>query len=345
VTGSESRYGQGGRAGGTRQLIVPRRSAASLRDARNPAGPRSIAVAFAANVVVTAAKLVAGLMTGSAAMLAEAVHSAADSCNEILLFVSLRRARKPADVQHPFGYGGARFLWAFLAAITSFVIGGCVSIALAIRDLIQGSAVETLLIAWIVLAVAALADGTSLAQGLRQAQREAARWNRSTIAYLRSTSDPTLRAIVVEDAAAVTGVGIAAAGLLVTALGGPASADAIASLLIGILLAVTAVGLARPLADLLIGESISPDRLRKAREILMSDPGVEEVLSVYGVHAGPHEAILAAKIHPAGGLTADELAVRLDALDQQLRKELVEIGEVFIDATAHHARGEETANG
>jgi cation diffusion facilitator family transporter len=321
----------------TSALIAPRRSAASARAARSATGPRAIAVALAANVVVTAAKLVAGLVTGSVAMLAEAIHSAADSINEILLWVSLRRARKPADAQHPFGYGGARFLWAFLAAITSFLIGGCVSIGLAVRDLVHGSTVENLLIAWIVLAVAAAADGTSLAQGLRQARREAALWNQSTIGYLRGTSDPTLRAIVVEDGAAVIGVGLAATGLLVTALGGPASADAIASLLIGLLLAATAVGLARPLADLLIGASIPPERLRAAHEILATDPAVEEVLNLYVVHAGPHEAILAAKVHPAGGQTADDLAVALDALDQRLRRQLAEIGEVFIDVTAHHA--------
>jgi divalent metal cation (Fe/Co/Zn/Cd) transporter len=189
----------------------------------------------------------------------------------------------------------------------------------------------------VVLAIAVLADGTSLAQGLRQARREAALWDRSTFAFLRHTSDPTLRAIVVEDGAAVIGGVLAAAGLLVVALGGPQSADAIASLLIGVLLAVTAVGVARPLADLLIGVSIAPERVRLAHDIVVADPGVEELLDLYVVYVGPQDAILAAKVHPADGQSADELAVRLDALDQRLRGDLPEVGEVFIDVTAHHA--------
>src|SRR5262249_44718005 len=145
-----------------------RHSRASLRNASNPESRTSLLVAFAANVVVAASKLFAGLVTGSAALLAEAAHSVADSSNEVLLAFSFKRARRPADASHPFGYGGSRFIWAFLAAISSFVIGGCVSIGLAINDLVHGSSVGDYLLAWIVLAVAALSDGTSLIQTLRQ---------------------------------------------------------------------------------------------------------------------------------------------------------------------------------
>jgi cation diffusion facilitator family transporter len=288
--------------------------------------------------VIAAAKLVAGLITGSSALLAEAIHSAADSINEVLLAVSLVRARRPPDITHPFGYGGARFLWAFLAAISSFLIGGCLSVALAVHQLVNGGDVTSFLVAWVVLAVAFLGDGASLTQSLRQSRREAAVWGQSTIAYLRRTSDPTLRALVVEDAASLVGVALAAGGLLVHELGGPASADAVASLLIGLLLALTAVGLARPLADLLIGKSVAPERLEKAYAILAASPGIDEVLSIYAVHAAPQDVILAAKVHPSAGQTGDGLALLLDELDHRLRAELPEIGEVFIDLTSHRTQ-------
>src|SRR6476661_6359232 len=245
-----------------------RHSAASLRAARSHGNRRSLAVALAANVFVAAAKFGAGLLTGSAALLAEAAHSGADSTNEVMLGLSLKRSRRPPDDEHPFGYGGLRFLWAFLAAISSFLIGGCLSVGLAINDLVHGSSVDDYLIAWIVLAIAALADGSALVQTLRQARREAALWGVSTIRFLRQTSDPTLRALAVEDAAALVGLSLAAAGLLVHELGGPASSDAIASLLIGLLLGVTAIGLAKPLADLLIGQSMQPERIELARRTL-----------------------------------------------------------------------------
>jgi cation diffusion facilitator family transporter len=255
-----------------------------------------------------------------------------------LLAVSFRRSRRPADADHPFGYGGLRFLWAFLAAIASFVIGGCLSVGLAVNDLVLGSSVDDYLIAWIVLAVAALADGSALVQTLRQARREAAFWGAPTIGFLRHTSDPTLRALAVEDAAALVGLSLAAAGLLVHELGGPASSDAIASLLIGILLGLTAVGLARPLADLLIGQSVRPERIELARRTLDASLGVDEVLQLYAVHVAPQEVVLAAKVHPSPDLSADELAMEMDQLDASLRAELPEVGEVFIDVTQHSSR-------
>ena len=209
------------------------------------------------------------------------------------------------------------------------------SIGLAIHSLLGGGNVDHFLVAWIVLAVAAIADGLSLLQTLRQARREAALWHTSTLRYLRRTSEPTLRALAVEDAAALVGVSIAALGLLVHELGGPSSSDAIASLLIGILLATTAVGLARPLADLLIGRSLAPARLDKARSIIEQSPAIDHVLNLYALHAAPQEAILTARVHPTAGRSGEQLAQLLDELDQRLRRELPEIGEVFIDITAH----------
>jgi cation diffusion facilitator family transporter len=292
-------------------------------------------VAIASDVIVASAKLGAGPFTGSTALLAEAVHSAADSVNELLLTLSTSVSRRPADTDHPFGYGWAHFTGGFLAAISFFLVGGCLSIGLAVTALVHGTTVDHFAIAWIVLVVAVVADGSALAQTLVEARRQAAFWGQSTIGYLRQTSEPTLRALAVEDTAMLAGVLIAATGLLVRELGGPSASDSIASLLIGILLAATAVGLARPLAELLIGRSIAPARPKRARAILETAPNIAQVLDLYAVYLAPQEAILAAKVHPSDGQMRDELAEVLDQLDQPRRRELPEIAEVFIDLTAN----------
>src|SRR3989442_130629 len=255
----------------------------------------------------------------------------------MLLGPSLRHARRPADPMHPLGHESARFLWAFLAAISSFLIGGCLSIALAVRELIVGAAVERYLIGWIVLAVAFGAEGISLLQSLALTGREAALWGESTLSFLRNTSEPTLRAIVVEDTAALVGLALAAGGLLLHQVAGLAKADAIAALLIGVLLAATALGLARPLADLLIGRSMLPARLERVYAILEQSPSIDEILSVQAVYGAPQEVTVGAKVHPAPGQTADELAIALDGIDHALRQELPEVAEVFIDVTSHRA--------
>jgi len=316
--------------------LPPRRSRAALRSLARGESRRIVLTALAANLVVAAAKLAAGLVSGSSAMLAEAAHSLADSVNEVLLGVSLYRGRVPADRAHPLGHGRERFLWAFMAALGSFLVGGCLSIALAIRELVEGGGEPTsnLPIAGAVLAAAFAADGVSLLQSLRHARREADERGQPLWRYLLRASDPALRAVVVEDSAALVGVALAALGLVVGALVGDSTPDALASLLIGLLLAATAFGLARPLADFLVGRSLPVEKLQRLRAILTAAPAVEEVLALQAVYTGPEEAIVAAKARPVATLTVDELTRAMDELDHAIRSALPEVAEVYIDLTA-----------
>src|SRR5205809_2542108 len=150
-----------------------RRSRAALRRMGKSDSARTILIALTANVVIAIAKLISGLISGSTALLAESAHSLADASNEVFLGISLRRAARPADDLHPLGHGRERFLWAFLAAIASFLVGGCFSIAIAIRQLARGEMTGSTTAAWIVLAVAFAGDGTSLVQSMRQARNDA----------------------------------------------------------------------------------------------------------------------------------------------------------------------------
>jgi cation diffusion facilitator family transporter len=319
------------------RILPRRRSALALRRDAEGESPRTIVIALLANVVIGVAKLIAGLASGSSGLLAEAAHSAADCVNELFLAVGLYRAKQPPDERHPFGHGRERFLWAFMAAIASFLIGGCLSIGIAIKELEKRSPVTAGLAPWIVLAVAFVADGSSWLQALRQARRQAKDYGISVLRYVLLASDPVVRAVLLEDSAALAGLVLAAGGLLLSHATGSSVPDSIASLLIGILLAGTAFALARPFADFLVGRTISPELFERLRKIVESDAAIEEVLDLRAVYAGPEEVVVLAKARPSPKLEIGELARAMDALDHKIRNELPLVADVFIDVTAHGA--------
>jgi divalent metal cation (Fe/Co/Zn/Cd) transporter len=209
---------------------------------------------------------------------------------------------------------------------------------MAIHELTHETVTKHTLAAWIVLGVAFLADGFSWVQSVGQAVDEAREHKRSLSMHLMRSSDPIVRAIVVEDSAALIGLVFAAAGLLISQLTHSGRPDAIASLLIGLLMAVTAFGLARPLADFLVGRSLPDPYLEKIRSVIARAAAVEELMSVQAVYTGPEEVIVAAKVRPSSELTGDELAQAMDDLDAALRRESPFVADVYIDVTNHHPR-------
>jgi cation diffusion facilitator family transporter len=327
-------------------LRLPRRrSPTALRRAASGESTRTIVIALLANIVIAIAKWIAGLVSGSSGLLAEAAHSAADCVNEVFLAVGLHRERQPADGTHPLGHGRERFLWAFMAAIASFLIGGCLSISIALASLRSRRPVAGGLAAWIVLAISFAADGASWLQGFRQARRQAAEYAIPLRRYIFIASDPVVRAILFEDSAALVGLLLAASGLLLSRMLGTNMPDSIASLLIGLLLAATAFGVARPLADFLIGRSIPAPLLEKLNAILEEDAAIEQVLSLRAVYTGPEEVIVAAKVHPSASLGAERLSRAMDDLDRRIRLALPFVADIFIDVTAHRAGENGTPEG
>jgi cation diffusion facilitator family transporter len=312
-----------------------RRSATALRRAAEGESSRTVLIALFANIVIGIAKLIGGLVSGSTGMLAEAAHSAADSVNEVSLAVGIYRDRQPPDIAHPFGHGRERFLWAFMAAIASFLIGGCLSIAMAIAQLKTRHPLSRGLIAWIVLAVAFTADGTSWLQGVRQARRQAKEYKLSIWRYILVSSDPVVRAVVVEDSAALIGLLVAATGLFLSEIFRTSVPDSLASLVIGLLLAVTAFGLARPFADFLVGRSVPPLLFEELQAIVQEDEAVEEVLLLRAIYSGPEEVIVAAKVRPSAHMNIERLTRAMDDLDHKIRLALPFVADVFIDITAN----------
>ena len=311
-----------------------RRSATALRRAAEGQSVRTIVIALVANVVIGIAKLIGGLVSGSTGMLAEAAHSAADSVNEIFLAVGLHRDRQPADATHPLGHGRERFLWAFMAAIASFLIGGCVSIAMAIAALKARHPVTGGVTAWVVLAVSFAADGASWMQSMRLARRQAKDYKITVWNYILRSSDPVVRGVVFEDSAALIGLGVAAGGLLLSRIFRTSVPDSLASLVIGLLLAVAAFGLARPFADYLVGRSISPEQFERLYAIVKEDPAIEQVLSLRALYTGPEEVVVMAKVNPSARLNIQQLAQAMDDLDGRIRQALPFVADVFVDVTA-----------
>jgi cation diffusion facilitator family transporter len=326
----------------TLRIRPQRRSATALRRAREGESTRTIVIAFFANLIIAGSKLAAGLVSGSTGMLAEAAHSGADSVNEIFLAFGLHRDRKPPDETHPMGHGRERFLWAFMASIASFLVGGCVSIFLAITHLKGGSEIAGPW-PWIVLGVAFVADGISWLQAFRQARTQAKEYGISVWRYLGGASDPVVRAIAIEDSAALIGVLLAAAGLLLSRILGSSVPDALASLLIGILLTFTALAVGRPLADFLVGRSIPPWMFDKLETMFREERAIEGVVSLHAIYTGPEEAVVLAKVRPSRGMNIDQLSRVMDELDRRIRRALPIVADVFIDVTATRDAEEEAA--
>ncbi|MFC8700239.1 cation diffusion facilitator family transporter [Streptomyces parvus] len=298
----------------------------------------TVIVAALANLGIAVAKAVAGLISGSSAMLSEAAHSVADTVTEVMLLTALKRSEKPADEDHPLGYGPERYIWAMLASIATFVGGAVFSIYDGVHTLIAGEELGDPLVSYIVLAVAFLLEGYSLRTGVKQVRREASRLRVPDTYYLRHTPDTAVKAVVMEDSAALIGLLLAAGGLLGGQLSGSGVWDGIASCLIGLLLVYVAWVLGRSNAQLLIGRPL-PETVRSGvREELLSVPHIVEVLELTTLIQGPDEILIAAKIDFRDMATAAEVEWACEEAEDQLRERFPSIRRVYLDPTPGRAQ-------
>jgi cation diffusion facilitator family transporter len=293
-----------------------------------------VLVAGLANIVIAVTKLVAGVAVGSAAMLAEAAHSLADTLNEGFLLTSLHRSDRPADAAHPFGYGKERYFWSLLAAVGIFVAGAGFSVFQGVLAILHGGPPDTgPVLAYVVLAIAFAAEGSSLARAAYQVRREADGRRRGFAEQVRRSPDTTVRTALFEDTAAVIGLAIAAVGLALSSWTGSVVWDGAASILIGLLLVAVAYSLGRTNMHMLIGRAADPDEQRVITREIESTPGVDQVLELLTMHLGPEELIVAAKVAFTDDISADEAEDLADGLDRRLRERLPLIRHVFLDPT------------
>jgi cation diffusion facilitator family transporter len=303
---------------------------AALADQASTRG--TVLIAGAANIFVGAIKLAAGIMVGSSAMLAEAAHSAADTLNQAFLLTSVHRGERPADQRHPFGHGQERYFWSLLAAFGIFVAGAGFSIFEGVLALRHGHSDDPLL-AYVVLGVSALAEGTSLARVLVQLRGEARRGDKEVLDHVRASPDTTVKAALFEDSAALAGLALAALGLALRQVTGSPVWDGGASIAIGALLVVVAVKLGLDSRDFLIGRSADPKELELIRDEIEGAPGVDALLDLRTMHIGPDHLIVAARVAFSDDISADRAEDVADDVDRRLADRLPLVPHVFLDPT------------
>jgi cation diffusion facilitator family transporter len=281
-------------------------------------GNKAILAALAANVGIAVTKFVAFLLTQSSSMLAESVHSVADSGNQLLLLVGGRRARRAATPQHPFGYGRERYLYAFMVAIVLFTVGGLFALYEAYHKWHDPHPIEG---RWwwvplVVLLAAIVMEGFSFRTAVRESNHT--RGDRSWAQFVRTAKAPELPVVLLEDLAALTGLVFALVGVSMTLVTHDGRWDAVGSASIGVLLVVVAVVLGLEMKSLLLGESANPGQVRAIAAALVGE-GVESVIHQRTLHIGPEELLVAAKIAVPAAVTAAEVAQAIDAAERRVR--------------------------
>jgi cation diffusion facilitator family transporter len=292
----------------------------------------TVLIAGAANFLVGVIKLAAGIMVGSSAMLAEAAHSAADTLNQALLLTSVHRGERPADPRHPFGYGQERYFWSLLAAFGIFIAGAGFSVFEGVLALGRGGS-ENPLIAYVVLAVSGLLEGTSLVRVIIQLRSQARRGNLDVLDHVRSSPDTTVKAALFEDSAAMVGLGLAALGLALRQVTGSPVWDGAASIAIGGLLVAVALKLGLDSRDYLIGRAAAPHELAVIRAEIENSPGVDALLDLRTMHLGPDHLIVAARVAFDDRISADRAEDVADEVDRRLVGRLSLVPHVFLDPT------------
>jgi len=295
----------------------------------------TVLTALGANLAIAVAKIAAGVISGSSAMLAEGAHSVADTTNQVFLLTSLRLSRRPADATHPFGYGKERFFWSLLAAVGIFVSGAVFSIYEGVHGLLEGEAEAAgYLIAYVVRGVSFLAEGVSWRKAVKQLRGEAAHRDRGLVEHLRLSSDPTVKTVFFEDSAALVGLVLAAAGLGLHQLTGQAFWDPVAAIAIGVLLAVVAYVLGRDTKELLIGEAAPEPARRALRDALAAEPEIDAVLELRTMLVGPATLLVAARVDMADRLDARGVEDATDRIEARLKEDFPEVRELYLDPTS-----------
>jgi cation diffusion facilitator family transporter len=292
----------------------------------------TVLVALGANAGIGILKFVAGLLTGSAAMFAEAAHSVADTATEGLLLTALRRSDREPDREHPFGYGKERFFWALLAAVGIFVSGAVFAAYEGIATILDEEQEQTLAwVAYAVLAVSFVLEGTSWSQAVRQVRREAAKDEMTPAQWLRNTDDPTVKTVFFEDSAALIGLLLAFAGVGLHQLTGSAVWDGVASVLIAVLLTGVAYILGRTNKGLLIGRQADRRTVYQLRDALAERPEVEQVVDLLTMMIGTDRILLCARLDFDDALDAAALEQTCAAIDGEMRERFPDLQDIFIE--------------
>ena len=291
--------------------------------------------ALFANAVIAILKLVAALITGSSGMMAEALHSIADTTNQVFLLLGLRFYKRPASEKHPFGYGKERFFWSFIAAIFIFGVGATYAIYEGIVKLRHPHPPENLIWAYWVLAISFVLETGSIALAIYQEKKEAHHEGLTFFAYIRESKDPTAKTVIFEDSAALLGIIIAGAGIYLTehhsGPGDGAYWDGLASIFIGLVLAVVAFVLARTSRGLLLGEAANPKSVSAIVQAIESHPNVVKVVELLTMHLAPKQILINAHINVRDELVTGEIVQTVEEVEELIKRAEPKVEMIFLE--------------
>ncbi len=291
--------------------------------------------ALAGNTAIALTKFAAAGVTGSSAMLSEAIHSVVDTGNQLLLLFGLRRAAKPADARHPFGYGLQLYFYTFVVAVLIFGVGAVVSIRHGVEKIQHPTPVEHAWVNYVVLSLGVLFEGGVWIVALRAFNEE--RDGRSWIRAIRSSKDPTVFTVLFEDTAALAGLAVALLGVFLSQWLQAPVIDGVASVLIGVILAVTAFFLAYESQSLLTGEAASYDTRRGINRIARAEPGIVGLNQARTMHFGPNEVLVVLSLDFDDALPAGEVERIVTRIETKIKADHPDVRQVFIEAQSFAA--------
>ena len=313
--------------------------AAAADDAAHAAahghGTKAVIAALLANLSIAVAKFVAFSVTGSSSMLAEGVHSVADSGNQGLLLLGGKRARRAADTEHPFGYGRERYFWGFVVALVLFTLGAMFAIYEGIHKIENPEEITNPQWAFGVLAFALLAEGTSLRTAMGEARKlkgPATYWQ-----FIRRAKSPELPVVLLEDFGAMIGLVFALVGVTLSVVLDQPVWDGYGTLAIGILLGIIAVILVVEMKSLLIGESANRKDLEAIAAAVEVEPDVIRLIHLRAEHIGPEELLVGMKVEFLHELTVAEVAATIDRVERNIRGGVPSARVIYIEPDVHHA--------
>jgi cation diffusion facilitator family transporter len=296
----------------------------------------AVLAALVANALITVLKFVAAVITGSSGMMAEALHSLADTTNQIFLLLGLRFYKRPASEKHPFGYGKERFFWSFIAAIFIFGVGATYALYEGYAKLRHPHPPEHLALAYWVLGISFVLETASIVVAIRQEVAEAHHEGLTFKEYLKESKDPTAKTVIFEDSAALVGIVIAALGIYLTEHqvwpGSGAYWDGVASMTIGVVLAIVAFTLARTSRGLLLGEAATPKSVAAIKSAIESHPNVCEVVELLTMHLAPKQILVNAHVNLRDQLTTDEIEQTVGEIEALIKQAEPKVHNIFLEA-------------
>jgi cation diffusion facilitator family transporter len=300
---------------------------------------RAVFAALGANFGIAVTKFVAFLFTGSASMLAESVHSVADTGNEVLLLVGRGRSTRPPSDEHPFGFGRERYFYGFVVSVMLFTVGGAFSVFDGIHKIMSPEKIHSPLVAIIVLALSAVLEAFSFRTGIQEANK--VRGDRSWSTFIRRTKAPELPVVLLEDAAALIGLVFAFTGVTLAWVTRDGWWDGAGSLAIGLLLATAAAILAVETKSLLIGEAASAEVQQRVIAALEDGPEVTRVIHMRTVHISPDSILVAAKVAVRATDTAAQVAAGIDAAERRVRAAVPIAKTIYLEPDIYHPSRED----